>query len=158
MCVAADDFFPTDYDGWGFGLSDGTLWHRGGRGREWVSASHWAQDPNANAHSSLGGQMGDRIRLTLDLRGSGTLTVHKNDMRLGVLASRILDQVRPGCGFCWMVQLSSVGQAVRIRRPRRSDAGTSFAVGRGGAGNRSMWSSPRDPRREELRQLPYRSS
>ena len=134
--VAAGCFFPTDTMGWGYGLSDGALWHRGRRGHEWVSSSHWASDPHLTSQSALGGQVGDRIRLTLDMRDSGTLTVHKNDLRLGVLARDLL--VGDGSGFCWMVQLSSVGQGVRIRDPRRRHTSTRLDTSRGlGIGNSS---------------------
>lgn len=162
LFVAAGGSFPTDSMdsmGWGFGLSDGTLWHRGRRGHEWVSSSHWASDPHLMSRSALGGQARDRIRLTLDLRDNGILSVHKNDMRLGVLARGLLDVVGDDCGFCWMVQLSSVGQGVRIRHPRRTDVGTSSAPTRGGVGNRSnaSWHAA-NSRGEQSRQLPYRPS
>jgi hypothetical protein len=81
--------------------------------------------------------------LTLDLRdGVGALTVHKNDARLGVLARGMILQEREGgraradgettiaAGLCWMVQLASAGQAVRIQLPTRLGGG-----GAGGGGS-----------------------
>lgn len=118
--------------GWGFHLGDGALWHRGSRTHRWMGTSHWAADPHLKRDQ--GAETGDRIRLTLDL-DRGSLALHNNDARLGLLVAGGLreDIEDSAVGYCWMVQLGSAGQAVRIAAP----AGLAVRTG-SGSPNRSL--------------------
>lgn len=117
---------PEGY-GWGYHLGDGALLHRGSRSSTWMGTSHWAADPHLERDQ--GAETADRIRLTLDL-DRGTLALHKNDARLGLLVAGGLREEIEGLeavGYCWMVQLGSAGQAIRIAAP----AGLAVRTGSG---------------------------
>ena len=71
--------------------------------------SSWYRRRNEDWEGNEASQVGDRIGLLLDL-DEGTLSVYKNDRKLGVMKSGLVGK------YCWFVEMSNGPCSVNIRR------------------------------------------